>query len=195
MAKNCLTCKSKACRSHNADCFGVAEFSREVYSREETIDMLRNASRLVDGGRAGTLSRFQEVVEFCKEQGYKAVGLAYCFGLEELALIISDIMTEAGVPIVPARCSMGGIKESEVDPAKTSEVVSCNPAGQAKFLNERADFVIEFGLCLGHDVLFHQELEVPHTVLLVKDRVYGHAPLEGIRNYAKDQAELEKEKN
>lgn len=186
MAKDCLTCSSKSCRTFGADCFGVHDKSLEIYAKEDNIHMLKHASQLVDGGRAGELSRFQEVVEFCKKQEYKAVGLAYCFGLEPLAQEISNILVDTGVPVVPARCSMGGIKENQIDPDKTNDVYSCNPAGQATFLNQRADFVIELGLCLGHDVLFHQELEVPFTVLLVKDRVYSHAPLEGINNYKKD---------
>ena len=183
MAKNCLDCKSKACRSHQADCFGLHDSSLEVYKRDDVNRLVKNSSKLVDDGRAGELSRFQEVVEFCQLQGYKNVGLAYCFGMEPLAQEIKDTLTEAGVPIVPARCSMGGVKESEIDDSKSGDVVSCNPAGQAQFLNERADFVIEMGLCLGHDVVFHQELEVPFTVLLVKDRVYNHAPLQGIKEY------------
>lgn len=192
MGKDCFSCSNKACRTVGADCFGIADLSRDIYSREEVIEMLKNASTLVDGGRAGQLSRFQEVVEFCKTQGYQAVGIAYCFGLEPLAMEIGDILKEEGVPVVPARCSMGGIKEHEINPDKSNDVFSCNPAGQASFLNTRADFVLELGLCLGHDVLFHQELTVPHTVLLVKDRVYGHAPLEGIKNFAKDQVEVAK---
>ena len=126
---------------------------------------------------------FQELIEFCHSQNYSHIGLAYCFGMESLAGEIREKMQAEGLNIIPARCSMGGVKEREIDREKATESYSCNPAGQAAFLNERADFVIEMGLCLGHDVIFHQELKVPFTVLLVKDRVYGHAPLEGIRNY------------
>lgn len=183
MTLNCLDCKAKACRKNGADCFDLHGISREVYARNEVNQLVKNSSQLVDNGRAGQLSRFQEVVEFCQLQEYQNVGLAYCFGLETLALEIREKMTAAGVHIVPARCTMGGVKERHIDPGKETEVISCNPAGQAHFLNSRADFVIELGLCLGHDVVFHQELTVPFTVLLVKDRVYNHAPLEGIKNY------------
>lgn len=89
-------------------------------------------------------------------------------------------MTAQGISILPARCTMGGVKENTIHPGKETEAISCNPAGQAQFLNNKADFVIEIGLCLGHDVIFHQQLNVPFTVLLVKDRVYNHSPLEGI---------------
>ncbi len=180
---NCLDCHSKACRTVGADCFKVKETSLEVYKQDHVNSMVKNSSRLVDNGRAGELSRFQEVIEFCQHQKYKNIGLAYCFGMESLAQEVRQKMEQQGLHLIPARCSMGGVKEREIDKDKTSEVYSCNPAGQAAFLNRHADFVIEMGLCLGHDVVFHQELTVPFTVLLVKDRVYSHAPLEGIKNY------------
>ncbi|MDC7232184.1 MAG: DUF1847 domain-containing protein [Spirochaetales bacterium] len=182
--KNCLDCSAKSCRKNGADCFGLKEKSLDVYSSGDNQKTVQNSSVLVDGGRAGELSRFQEVVEFCGLQGYKQIGLAYCFGMESLAQDVREKMEGAGLKIIPARCSMGGVLERDIDPDKTNEVYSCNPAGQAEFLNRHADFVIEMGLCLGHDVIFHQQLKIPFTVLLVKDRVYGHCPLEGIRNYS-----------
>jgi uncharacterized metal-binding protein len=187
VAKSCLDCTSKACKTAGADCFGLREKSIGFYVRDEINPTVKNSSKLVDNGRAGELSRFQEVVEFCKLQNYSQVGLAYCFGLEPLAETIRTILEEEGIVTLPARCTMGGVKESAIDDEKSGDAISCNPAGQAHFLNERADFVIELGLCLGHDVLFHRELTVPFTVLLVKDRVYGHAPLKGIENFREDQ--------
>ncbi len=183
MSLNCLDCKSKSCKMKGTDCFDVKSISHEIYARDEVNSLIKNSSKLVDGGRAGELSRFQEVIEFCQLQNYRNVGLAYCFGLESLALDIREKMVAAGVGVIPARCTMGGIKEREIDENKETEAISCNPAGQAHFLNQRADFVIELGLCLGHDVVFHNELTVPFTVLLVKDRVYNHAPLKGIEDY------------
>ncbi len=181
--KDCLTCNSKSCRTKGADCFGLKEKSLDVYGSEDNTRTVKNSSTLVDNGRAGELSRFQELIEFCRLQKYSNIGLAYCFGLEALALEIRSKMEAEGLHLIPARCSMGGVKERDIDPAKEGEVVSCNPAGQAHFLNTHADFVVEMGLCLGHDVIFHKELEVPFTVLLVKDRVNAHNPVEGIRSY------------
>jgi uncharacterized metal-binding protein len=181
--KNCLDCNTKGCRINGADCFGLKEKSLDSYSMNENISTVKNSSILVDNGRAGELSRFQEVIEFCSLQGYKKIGLAYCFGLEALAEDIREKMSAAGLNLIPARCSMGGVKESDIDPDKNNNSYSCNPAGQALFLNGNSDFVIELGLCLGHDVIFHQQLKVPFTVLLVKDRVYAHNPLEGIKDY------------
>jgi len=181
--KDCLSCSSKACRTKGSDCYSVKPQSIDIFIQEEVASIVRSSSKLIDNGLAGSLSRMQEVVEFIKSRSYQNVGLAYCFGLEKKALAVADILRSEGITVIPARCSMGGIREREIDSRKETEAVSCNPAGQALFLNERADFVIEFGLCMGHDLIFHETLKKPFTVLLVKDRVHNHAPLEGIEHY------------
>ena len=183
MERNCLECTSKGCKKGGADCFGLKDSSLEVYKREDVKGIVKSSSILVDNGRAGELSRFQEVVEFCRLQSYRNVGLAYCFGLEDIASLVREKLLGEGISVIPARCTMGGVREKDIDEDKETDAVSCNPAGQAEFLNKRAEFVIEMGLCLGHDVVFHQELKVPFTVLLVKDRVYTHAPLQGIIDF------------
>lgn len=183
MSLNCLDCKSKSCKLKGTDCFGLHDKSIEKYREEGGLETVKSSSALIDNGRAGLLSRFQEVIEFCKLQGYGKIGLAYCYGMETLAEDVRRKMTGQGLNLIPARCTMGGVKEAEIDSDKNNEVISCNPAGQALFLNDRTDFVIEMGLCLGHDVLFHKALEVPFTVLVVKDRVYNHNPLQAIKNY------------
>lgn len=183
MQLNCLDCSNKSCKTRGADCFGLHDHSVARYKDGDTPRMVKSSSALIDNGRAGELSRFQEIIEFCKLQGYENVGLAYCFGLEVLAEEVRYKMESAGINILPARCTMGGVKEPEIDESKEAPHISCNPAGQAEFLNKRADFVVEIGLCLGHDVMFHQELKVPFTVLVVKDRVYSHNTVEAIINY------------
>lgn len=56
--------------------------------------------------------------------------------------------------------------------------VMCNPIGQALLLNEqKTDFNVILGLCVGHDTLVMKYLKAPMTVLGVKDRVTGHNPL------------------
>ena len=57
----------------------------------------------------------------------------------------------------------------------------CNPIFQAKVLNQqKVDFNILLGLCVGHDSIFFKYVEAPTTVLAVKDRVTGHNPLAAI---------------
>ena len=54
----------------------------------------------------------------------------------------------------------------------------CNPIAQAQLLNEeKTEFNIVLGLCVGHDTLFFKYSEAPVTVLAVKDRALAHNPL------------------
>ncbi len=164
-----------------ADCFHLRQGSLDSYGSDDVQHIIQTAGLLVDNGRAGSLSRFDELIEFIRLQNYKTVGIAYCFSMENIVQkAASAIEEKTGAVVVPARCSMGGLREGDVDRCKSGGSVGCNPAGQALFLNDRADFVVEMGLCMGHDVLFHQKLKRPFTVLLVKDRLHNHDPLKGI---------------
>ncbi len=165
------------CRIKSADCYGIKEQSQEVYREDGTFETALAASELIDNGRAGTLSRVEEVIEYCKIREYKRIGIAYCFGLAGIAKAFASLLEKNGMSALPVACTAGGVKEKEIDERKSVETVSCNPAGQALALNRlKPDLVVEIGLCLGHDIIFHQNLKIPHTVLVVKDRVYGHAP-------------------
>ncbi len=177
----CTACRSKECRTSGRDCFGVHDASLEVYAREDVRPGVLAASGLVDGGRAGTLDRLEEVIEYAQRLGYVRVGVAYCFGLAELAKELEQRLRAAGLSPVMVQCSAGGVREREIDPGKQVETVSCNPVGQALTLQQQgAQFVLEMGLCMGHDVLLHQHLQVPFTTFLVKDRVYEHAPAKAL---------------
>jgi len=57
----------------------------------------------------------------------------------------------------------------------------CNPIAQAFVLNdEKSEFNIVMGLCVGHDSLFLKYSNAPCTVLAAKDRLLGHNPLAAI---------------
>jgi uncharacterized metal-binding protein len=182
---NCLSCNHKNCKVEAKDCAGTHDRIVEEYQDENARKIYSDADKLVAGGRAGELSRLDEIVEFCHTQGFRKIALAYCFGLEHLALETRDILKGSGLKVNSYRCTIGGLKEFEVD-ENLGKGVNCNPIGQAVQINsEKNDFVIEMGLCLGHDVLFHQHLKVPFTVFIVKDRVHNHNPAMALESYKK----------
>lgn len=180
----CTSCKTKECRTSARDCFDVQEISLSVYGSPEMKETALAASRLIDNGRAGTLDRLEEIMEYCKDRGYKKIGVAYCFGMPDLARSLELELRQNGFQAVMVQCTAGGVKEKEIDETKVKETVSCNPAGQAHVLmNKKVDFVIEMGLCMGHDVIFHQTLKLPFTTFLVKDRVHQHNPAMALDRY------------
>jgi uncharacterized metal-binding protein len=152
-----------------------------TYHLPDNMKIVQAAANLVDHGRAGTLSRLQEVIEFSKSMNFKRIGIAYCYGMEHDAALITTIFRESGFKIFPVSCTTGGFKQSDVNIASKIEKVSCNPLAQAAQLNaESVDFTITVGLCMGHDILFNKHIESYTTTLLVKDRVHNHNPVDAI---------------
>lgn len=177
---NCLSCSGKSCKSEAKDCFDIKDGSLEAYKNPDLYKIYHDADYLVTSGRGGRLNRFEEIILFCKRSGYKKVSLAYCHSMENLALTTREILKNNGFKVLSVRCTAGGIRECEIGISNKASV-NCNPVGQADLINRsETDFVIEMGLCLGHDVIFHKYLQKPFTVFIVKDRVYHHAPAKAL---------------
>jgi uncharacterized metal-binding protein len=128
--------------------------------------------------------RVQETVEFAKRMGYKKLGLAFCSGLKKEALSLVRILEAQGFEVVSVICKAGcvpketiGIRDEEKVRIGEYEAM-CNPIMQAKILNEeKTDFNIMLGLCVGHDSLFLKYIEAFTTILVSKDRVLAHNPV------------------
>ncbi|MCF7940138.1 MAG: DUF1847 domain-containing protein [Spirochaetia bacterium] len=180
---NCITCASKKCRSAHscgAESFDLQE-TLQQYHLQEAQDTVQAAAQLVDGGRAGTLSRMQELIEFIHSMHYQNVGLAYCYGMEQLAGDVRELLRQASIRAVGVSCTVGGVSQSAINDESTLEGVSCNPINQAAQLDAQGvDLAVVIGLCLGHDVIFNRTFSGDVTTLVVKDRVYDHAPVRGI---------------
>jgi uncharacterized metal-binding protein/rhodanese-related sulfurtransferase len=156
----------------------------EKYSWDDNHSVARAASALVDNGKAGTLNRLEEIVEYAKIREYRTLGVAYCYGLEEEAKLLQGYLSKEGFQTAMVSCTVDGVSEKDVDPLKREDAVSCNPMGQANVINRSgAEFTILMGLCLGHDVLIQKQLKMDFTTWLVKDRVTMHRPLDGLPGY------------
>lgn len=182
---DCIKCTTKTCRT--AEACGAQKFDAEelmlTYHLPENMKIVQAAAHLVDKGRAGTLSRLQEVIEFSKSMNFQRIGIAYCYGMENEAALITTIFRESGFKIFPVSCTTGGFKQSEVNIGSSIEKVSCNPLAQAEQINgESVDFTITIGLCLGHDILFAKHIKSYTTTLIVKDRIYDHNPIDALKN-------------
>ena len=186
----CTSCQSKKCRS-NESC-QIESFQKDQimnqYHDQKTQNIVQAASELVDQGRAGTLSRIEEVIEFAHTMNYKKIGLAYCYGLEKEALMVMTLFERSGLKIDSVSCTVGAFLQDEVNRKSEIHNVSCNPIGQAQQMNqEGVDFVIVMGLCLGHDILFQKHIQADCTTLVVKDRTTGHSPLEAIKKLYEEE--------
>lgn len=127
--------------------------------------------------------RVQEICEFANKMAYKKLGIAFCSGLFFEARSLTNILKSQGFEVVSVVCKTGctpkeaiGIKDEEK--IRIGEFESmCSPIVQANILNEeKTDFNILVGLCVGHDSLFFKYSEAYTTVLISKDRVLAHNP-------------------
>lgn len=180
---DCVRCAAKTCRTTNS--CGAEKFKKDEliasYSVIENQKIIQVAASIVDNGRAGTLSRIQEIIEFIKSMQYGRVGLAYCYGMELDAARLKVHFKEDGINLITVSCTVGGVAQDEVNSESCIHKVSCNPLGQALQLNaEKVDLVIVMGICLGHDILLQRNLQADSTTLIVKDRIFNHNPLLGL---------------
>jgi uncharacterized metal-binding protein len=133
--------------------------------------------------------RIVEIIEFAQKMNYKRLGLAFCAGLAREAKVVEKILSNKGFEIVSAICKVGRIPKEKIGVQDHEKIAigkfepMCNPILQALVLNdERTEFNIMLGLCVGHDSLFFKYSEALCTVLAAKDRVLGHNPLAAIYN-------------
>lgn len=180
---DCTLCNTKKCRSLEACNAQFAEQHALIsaYHEDKTQRLVQSASELVDNGRAGTLSRLQEIIDFSKRMNFSKLGLAYCYGMEKDVKALTYYLKEQGFKLSAVSCTTGALGQDKVNSQSDLKGVSCNPIAQAQQLNsEGADLIIVIGLCLGHDIIFQKNVEAYTTTLVVKDRVYNHNPMEEI---------------
>ena len=159
----------------------IKEFARQASVQEGECYANRHQRPYV---MQPTKTRMEEIAEFSRKMKYSRLGLAFCIGLAREAAVVEEILRTKGFEVISILCKAGrtpkeqiGIKDQEKVFQGTEESM-CNPIFQAKLLNEeKTDFNILLGLCVGHDSLFFQYAKAPTTVLAVKDRVTGHNPL------------------
>ncbi len=189
----CAQCKIHSCRSgdlekmpKNCPCGEDQSEIKELYKEEENRKLAYESARIESGGY-GKQTRLEETMDFARQCGYKKLGLAFCLGLKKEAETLTKVLRHNGFEVHSVVCKNGsipkefiGIDEEHKNRPGTYEPM-CNPIGQAILLNqEKTEFNIVLGLCVGHDSLFIKYSEAPVTVFAVKDRVLAHNPLGAI---------------
>ncbi len=132
--------------------------------------------------------RVEEIVQFSKKMGFKKLGIAFCGGLADEAKMLTRILENRGFEVVSVCCKAGAIPKERIGITEEQKIAGpgsfetmCSPITQAEILNnEGVEFNILVGLCVGHDSLFFKYSKAPVTVLVAKDRVFGHNPVMGL---------------
>jgi uncharacterized metal-binding protein len=162
------------------------EFARQASIQESECYMN------MPEGNVTRIPRVEEVVQFSKKMGYKKLGVAFCIGLRVEAEMLTRILENRGFEVVSVCCKAGGIPKETIGIKDEEKIITkfagpghwesmCSPITQAEILNDAgAEFNILVGLCVGHDSLFIRYAKAPVTVLVAKDRVFGHNPVAGL---------------
>jgi uncharacterized metal-binding protein len=176
--KNCTETIERTLREYQKP--EVREFARKASIQEAECYSNRHIHPYA---RHPVKPRVQEVCEFAKKMGYRKLGMAFCGGLRSEGQALTKILEAQGFEVVSVVCMVGGTPKETIGIRDEEKVkigqfeTMCSPIVQAAILNEeRTDFNILVGLCVGHDSLFLKYSEAFNTVLIVKDRVLGHNP-------------------
>jgi uncharacterized metal-binding protein len=159
----------------------IREFARQASIQEGECYANRDKKPYI---RFPVKPRVQEICEFAHKMGFKRLGIAFCIGMMSEANILNKILVNQGFEVVSVMCKVGRVPKESIG-VKDEEKICigefesmCNSITQAKILNqERTEFNILLGLCVGHDSLFFKYADAYTTVLVAKDRVLGHNPI------------------
>jgi uncharacterized metal-binding protein len=182
---HCALCQLKECRTDEKDCFEAAAAHLELYD-DGDLGELHRAATAVEGRHYCRATRLEEIMLFAEEMGYRKLGLAFCLGLADEALVIEQILSQR-FTVLSACCKTSGVNKrtlglEQIHADDTGEVM-CNPAGQAELLNRAGtDLNVICGLCVGHDAIFSKASAAPVTTLIAKDRVLAHNPVGAIHS-------------
>lgn len=192
---SCANCAVYACSKANPDALPkncpmrqseLMEAAFQTYALPENRDFYITTSELEALGYC-QWPRVKETIQLCLRMGYNRVGLAFCRGLRKEAKVMDELMRRAGLEVVSVICKTGGIdkcrcgipENGKINPGAFEPM--CNPIAQAMLLNEqKTQFNIALGLCVGHDSMFYKYSEALVTTLIAKDRVTGHSPAAAI---------------
>ena len=126
------------------------------------------------------IDRVNEIVAYAREAGLKTLGIANCTSFNKEADQLENLLVQEGFRVEKVNCKYGRVPFNAL--VEGYKGTSCNPAGQAKYLEDRhTELNIMMGLCLGHDIIFNSKSKAPVTPLLVKDRKHGHNPVAGFK--------------
>jgi uncharacterized metal-binding protein len=157
------------------------------FARQASIQEFENYMNMPEGLMSRN-PRVEEVIQFAKKMNFHKLGVAFCIGVKNEAVIFTQILENRGFEVVSVCCKAGGIPKERIGIRDDQKIVftfnrpdlwesMCSPISQAEILNDAGvDFNILVGLCVGHDSLFFKYAEAPVTVLIAKDRVFGHNP-------------------
>lgn len=146
--------------------------------KEKDLQILKDAEDSLNP----KIDRVQEIIAYAKHAGLVKIGIANCTTFSKEADKLELILQNEGFEVSKVNCKYGRVPFNDLVPGYKG--VSCNPAGQAQYLEEKGtELNIMMGLCLGHDIIFNAKSKAPVTPLIVKDRKLKHHTLDVLKEH------------
>ncbi len=143
----------------------------------DSLQIMQNAEDAFERGA----NRIAEIKNFARKAGIKRIGIAHCVSFPKETKAVEEFLADE-FEVFCVDCKFGHITKQEMLGCEGKGIM-CNPAGQAKFLEEKqTELNISMGLCVGHDMIFNQKSESPVTVLIVKDQAHRQNPMESFKD-------------
>ena len=176
---NCAKCFQRGCTKQDMtktlpDCPSkdeqVKEQAKQLYNEPEN-HRIAYCAALTEAGGYCQDTRLIEIIKFLHRGGYHKIGIAFCTGLFKETQEVVNILEYNGFEVVSIICKNGsitkdflGITDEQAVRGSCKTETMCNPIGQALFLNQqKTDFNLMLGLCVGHDTLFIKYSDAPIT--------------------------------
>lgn len=144
-----------------------------IYSTDDKVIMYRTS-------HSQNKSRFRELVDYAQLSGFKKLGIANCYNVRDYADKLAEMLRNEGFEVVSLHCRASGLDGSMICDEMSGPC--CDPLSQADYLNEqKTDFNVMVGLCLGHELIFQKHTAKPYTTFLVKDFATQHRTIENLK--------------
>lgn len=126
-------------------------------------------------------NRIEEILNFARGANYKRIGIAHCITFGYEARLLEKYFSRY-FDVFTVDCKYGRIPKRDILKGESNQI-SCNPAGQADFLNKQnTELNISMGLCVGHDMIFSKKSNAFVTNLFDKDFTNNNNPAQAIRD-------------
>lgn len=131
-------------------------------------------------------SRLEELIDFCRESGYRRLGLIFCYQLGREAHELSRILKRHFT--VDTACCY-------ICPPASGQLARFHlAAGEQKIYTIQeltaysnrspVELHVDTGLCTGPDIVLQKHSPAPVTTLAVRDPLLGHDPLGALNSPA-----------
>jgi uncharacterized metal-binding protein len=155
------------------------------YLDADRAELMRVADRSPIDDEQRKRNRVEELAFYARGRRMKRIGIAFCVSLLEESQELARQLEAEGLETELVCCRVGAVDYDRIGLEKAHPerfAAICNPAAQARLLNERdVDLVAQVGLCIGHDLILQEECVAPVTTLVVKDRALDHHSVQALR--------------